>query len=233
MHRQRTVTPFIAFLLLVTLILLAACGGGSSSAPDAHQLIKDAQAAFKKVTAYHFNLNAQNAGAGGFVAIRSADGDTLVPDKLQANATADVLGNVVDVKIIAIGSKQYVTDPITGKWTTASDLLDPRTLSNPQTGVVAILGEIQNPSTPQDSTSNGRPCWSIDGKLDAQYLAAITGGGAPAGNMVNVTICIGKTDKLPYTVRVNGIAITGDTDKTIRTFTLSKFNESLSITAPI
>lgn len=226
-------TSFVSFLLLVTLALLSACGGSSSSAPDAHQLIKDAQTAFQKVTAYHFKLDAQNAGAGSFVAIQSADGDTLVPDKLQAKAAANVLGNVVDVKIIAIGSKQYVTDPITGKWTTASNLLDPRTLSDSQTGVVAILGQIQNPTTPQDSTSDGRPCWSMNGKLDAKYLAGITGGGTTAGKLVNVTLCIGKTDKLPYMVRVNGVAITGDTDKTVRTFTLSKFNESLSISAPI
>jgi hypothetical protein len=222
----------LSLLLLTALALLAACGG-SSSAPDAHQLIKDAQTAFQKVTSYHFNLTAENAGAGGFVAIKGADGDTLVPDKLQANANALVLGNVVQVKIIAIGSKQYVTDPISGKWTTASNLLDPRTLSDSNTGVIAILGEVQNPSTPQDSTSNGRPCWSIDGKLDAKYLAGITGGGTATGKQVNVTLCIGKSDKLPYMVRVNGVAISGDTDKTVRTFTLSKFNEQLSISAPI
>lgn len=232
-HRNSVVTALVSLLLLIPLALLTACGGSSNSAPDAHQLIKDAQAAFEKVTAYHFKLDAQNAGAGSFVAIRSADGDTLVPDKLQANADAQILGNLVQVKIIAIGDKQYVTDPITGKWTTASNLLDPRTLSNPKTGVVAILGQVQNPSTPQDSTSDGRPCWSINGKLDAQYLSGITGSDAAAGKMVNVTLCIGKTDKLPYMVRVNGVAVSGDSDKTVRTFTLSQFNETLSITAPI
>ena len=236
MRRHRViVTPIVSLLLLIVLALLSACGGSSSSSavPDAHQLIKDAQAAFQKVTAYHFKLDAQNAGAGSFVAIKSADGDTLVPDKLQANADAVVLGNVVQVKIIAIGDKQYVTDPITGKWTTASNLLDPRTLSNPQTGVVAILGQIQNPSTPKDSTSDNRPCWSIDGKLDAKYLQGIVGSDAQAGKIVNVTVCIGKSDKLPYMVRVTGVAVSGDTDKTVRTFTLSQFNETLSITAPI
>ena len=230
--RDNARLSLLSCLLLVALVLLAACGGGSST-PDAHQLIKDAQTAFQKVTSYHFNLTAENAGAGNFVAIKSADGDTLVPNKLQANANALVLGNVVQVKIIAIGSKQYVTDPISGKWTTASNLLDPRTLSDSNTGVIAILGEVQNPSTPQASTSNGRPCWSIDGKLDAKYLAGITGGGTTAGKQVNVTLCIGKSDKLPYMVRVNGIAISGDTDKTVRTFTLSKFNEQLSISAPM
>ena len=69
--------------------------------------------------------------------------------------------------------------------------------------------------------------------LDAKYLAGITGGGAPAGTMDAVTICIGKSDNLPYLMKVTGIAADGDTKQTVRTFKLSKFNESLTITAPI
>jgi hypothetical protein len=84
-----------------------------------------------------------------------------------------------------------------------------------------------------DANVDGTPCWSIDGTLDAQYLAGITGGGAPAGSTVKVTTCIGKSDNLPYLIKMTGIAAQGDTDKTVRTFKLSKFNESLTITAPI
>ncbi len=231
----RPTLPISALILLALTLILAACGGGNttSTTPDAHQLIKNAQAAFQKVTAYHFNLAADNAGAGGFLVVKSADGDTLVPDKLRADANAVVLGNVVKVKIVSIGAKQYVTDPITGRWTPTSGLIDPRGLSNSQTGVVAVLGQIENPSTPTDNSVDGTPCWSINGKLDAKYLQGITGGGAPAGTKVNVTTCIGKSDNLPYLIRINGIAIQGDTDKTVRTFKLSKFNEALTIAAPV
>lgn len=230
----RPTLPISALILLALTLVLAACGGGNTtSTPDARQVLKNAQAAFQKVTAYHFNLDAANAGAGSFLVVRSADGDTLVPDKLKGNANAVVLGNVVKVQFISIGARQYVTDPITGRWRPASGLLDPRTLSNPQTGVVALLGQIENPTTPKDSNVDGTDCWSIDGKLDAKYLQGITGGGAPAGTKVNVTTCIGKSDNLPYLIRINGIAIQGDTDKTVRTFKLSKFNEALTIAAPV
>src|SRR5581483_7231285 len=122
-----------------------------------------------------------------------------------------------------IGDKQYITDPITGKWTEAPGVFDPRTLSNPQTGISAILGHIQNPSTPTDSNVDGTPCWSTSGTLDAKYLSGITGNsGAAAGNTVNVTTCIGKSDKLPYLIKMSGVAVQGDTDKTVRTFKLSK-----------
>ncbi len=235
MNRRRARTASLATVylacLLAIMFALAACGG--SNAPTAQQLIKNAQAAIQKVKSYHFNLVVDNPGEGEVLTIKSADGDVLVPDKLQAKANALVFGNVVNVRIIAIGDKQYVTDPITGSWTAANGLLDPRALSDSKTGVGAILGHIQNPSMPTDANVDGTPCWNIDGKLEAKYLAGITSGTAPAGSMVAVTTCIGKADNLPYLIRLSGIAARGDTAKTVRTFKLSKFGETLVITAPI
>src|SRR6266849_5582942 len=137
--------------LVVCVLVLTACGGGTSTTPDAHTLITQAQAAVQKVTAYHFNLTVDNPGTGSVLVIKTADGDILVPDKLKANANVLILGNVVQVQLVTIGDKQYVTDPITNQWRQTSGLLDPRTLSNSKTGVAVILGQIQNPSTPSDA----------------------------------------------------------------------------------
>jgi len=219
-------------LLFLFLLLLAACGGSSNSqTPDANQLLKDAQAAIQRVTSYHFKLVTANPGTEAKLPIISAEGDILVPDKLKANANALFAGNIVQVQIIAIGNQQYVLLFGAGQATTG--LLDPRTLSDPQKGVASILGHIQNPSTPSDSTISGKPCWKIDGKLDPTYLSGITGGGAPAGSTDDISSCIGKTDKLPYQIIIKGPAAAGDTDKTVRTFTLSNFGEQVTIEAPI
>ncbi len=218
-------------LLLLLMFFLTACGGSDSSPPDAKQLIKDAQAAILRVTSYHFKLVTANVGTAAKLPIVSAEGDIVVPDKLKANANALLLGNIVQVQVIAIGNQQYIL--LFGAWQTTTGLLDPRTLSDPQKGVASILGHIQNPSTPTDSTVDGRPCWKINGKLDPSYLAGITGGGAPAGSTDDITSCIGKTDKLPYQIIIKGPAATGDTDKTVRTFTLSNFGENVTIEAPI
>lgn len=219
--------------IVVTLIVTTHRGGTSGNAPTSQQLIKNAQAAIQKVSSYHFNLAVDNPGTGGVLVIKSADGDIQVPHRLKANASVLILGNVVQVQIITIDSNQYVTDPITGNWTHTSGLLDPRTLSDSNTGVAAILGHIQNPSSPSDATVGSTPCWSINGTLDAKYLASITGGGAPAGSTVAVTACIGKSDNLPYQIKMTGVAAAGDNKNTVRTFTLSKFGEGLTINAPI
>ncbi len=224
--------PMLGLCLLGLMLLLAACGGGGSTATaDANQLIKDAQAAIRAVTSYHFKLVADNIGTASKLPITSAEGDILVPDKLKANANALFAGNSVQVQIIAIGNQQYIF--LFGGWQTTTGLLDPRTLSDPQSGVAAILGHIQNPSTPSDSTVGGRSCWNITGKLDPTFLAGITGGGAPAGTIDDVSTCIGKSDKLPYQIVIKGPAAAGDTNKTVRTFTLSNLGEQVTIEAPI
>ena len=226
------------YILLTTLcgmlalgLILAGCGGGNTSnVPSAQQLIKNARAAIQKVTSYHFNLKAQNIGTASSLPIQSADGDIVVPDRLQANANVVFGGATVQARIITIGNDEYLN--VLGGWQKTSGLIDPRTLADPQTGVAALLGKLQNLSTPKDSSSNGTPCWSVTGKLDASNLAGITGGGAPAGTMDEVTTCIGKSDNLPYLIVIKGIAATGDTAATTRTFTLSKFNEQITIVAP-
>lgn len=215
---------------LALALLLPGCGGSSASTPSAQQLISQARAAIGKVTAYHFLLKAQNIGTTGPLPIQSAEGDIVVPDRLQANASVVFNGGSAQAQIIAIGNTQYVN--VLGSWQQTTGLLDPRVLSDPQTGVAALLGHVQNPDTPSDSTSNGTPCWSIKGKLQASYLAGITGGGVPAGTTDDVTVCIGKHDTLPYLMLIQGIAAQGDTAKTVRTFTLSKFNEQITIVAP-
>ena len=227
-QRLSLLGPFVLLLLAVS-----GCGN-TTSIPDAHQLISKAQTAIKVVTAYHFKLATDHPGTGATLTIVQAEGDIAVPDKLKANATALILGSNAQVQIITIGNQQYITDPITQQWHSTTRLIDPRTLSDPQTGVAAILGHIQNPTTSSDTnvTVNGTACWNVNGKLDPTYLSGITGGGAPAGTMDSVSTCIGKSDNLPYLIRITGIAAAGDTTATVRTFTLSKFNENISITPP-
>jgi lipoprotein LprA len=221
--------------MLLLVLLLTSCGGsgGSSSRPppDVNLIIKDAQAAIQRVTSYHFKLVTDNPGTGGKLPITNAEGDIVVPDKLKANAHALFAGNNVEVQIIAIGNQQYFL--LFGAWQTTTGLLNPRTLSDPQRGVAAILGHIQNPSTPVDSTVSGRSCWKINGKVDPSYLAGITGGGAPTGSTDDITTCIGRSDNLPYQIIIRGPAAAGDTGKTVRTFTLSNFGEQVTIEAPV
>jgi hypothetical protein len=112
-------------------------------------------------------------------------------------------------------------------------LIDPRTLTNPDTGIISVVGKVKNLSKPVGSNANGVPCWSVSGTLDAQDLTFFTGGGAPAGSQLQVSACIGQDDSLPYHIEIVGAAGRGDTPQTSRTFDLSNYNEQITISAPI
>jgi len=202
--------------------------------PTAQQLIASLQKNFRSVSAFHVAMQVDNPGpvAQGQVQIRSADGDVLMPDKVKALASVILSGQAVQVNLISVGSSQFITDPVTGQWRVVKGVLDPRTLTNPDTGLISLINKVQNISQPVSDNVNGTACWRITGQLDAKYIAFFTGGGVPAGTMLHTSACIGQNDALPYQVIITGQAAAGDTPQTTRTFVLSKYNESISINAP-
>lgn len=202
--------------------------------PSVSQLLTSLQKNFRTVSSFHVVLQVQNPGPVGAdqVQIRSANGDVIMPDKVKAQASVILSGQSVSVNLISVGDNQFITDPITGQWRVIKGVLDPRTLTNPDTGIISLVSKVQNVSEPVSDVVNNVPCWRIKGQLDAKYLAFFTGGGVPAGTMLKTTACIGKGDSLPYQVSVVGLAAAGDSAQTTRTFDISNYNEAITITAP-
>ncbi len=235
-------TSLLIPLCLATTLLLASCRlpwqhspfNGASPKPTAQQLLAAVHKSFSSVSAFHVVMRVQNAGstAGSQFQIRNADGDVVLPDKIKAQATVILSGQAVTVNLISIGDTQFITDPVTGQWRVIKGALDPRTLTNPNTGIISVVSQLQNANTPTDDTINGIPCWRITGKLEAKTLAFITGGGVPANSVLQTSECIGKNDSLLYQVIVTGQAAASYTPQTTLTFLLSNYNEHVIITAP-
>ena len=202
--------------------------------PTAQQLFASMQKNFRTVNSFHVIMKTSNLGtsSGNHIQIRSAEGDVVMPDKVKAQASVILSGQNVTVNLISFGATQYITDPITGQWRVVKGVLDPRTLTNPDTGIISLAGKLQNVSTPTDDAANGVPCWRVNGLLDAKYIAFFTGGGVPAGTLLQTSICVGKTDGLPHNLSVVGRATSTDTAQTSRTFDISNYNENISIVAP-
>ncbi len=201
--------------------------------PTTQQLLTTLQKKFRTVTSFHVLMQVQNPGPaeGSAVQIRAANGDVVMPDKIKAQASVVLSGQNVDVNLVSVGNQQVITDPLTGQWRVIKGVLDPRTLTNPDTGIISLIGKVQNLSQPVADTVNKAPCWRINGQLDAKYIAFLTGG-APAGSMLQTTACIGQSDALPYRITVVGVAGAGDTAQTTRIFDLSNYNENITITMP-
>jgi len=202
--------------------------------PTAQQVLSTMQKNFRSVTSFHVVMKVDNLGnaSGSEIQIRSADGDVIMPDKVKAQANVLFSGQPVSVKLVSIGETQYLTDPITGQWRVVKGVLNASSLTNPDTGIISFASKLQDAKGPVDDVVNGVPCWRVTGLMDAKNLAFLTGGGVPAGTMLQTSVCAGKADGLPYQLAAVGQAAASDTAQTSRTFTLSGFNESISITAP-
>jgi len=244
---QRSLGRTLAFLALCVAgaIIITSCkfpwqhtttvtASNLGAQPTAQQVISTMQKNFHSVTAFHVNMKVENLGTAseGSIQIRNADGDVLMPDRVKAQATVLLSGQVVTIELISIASTQYITDPITGQWRVVTGILNASTLTNPDTGIISLASKLSGLSKPVNDSVNSVPCWRVNGQLDASYLAFLTGGGLPAGTMLATSVCAGVADGLPYQLIVTGRAAKSDTAQTVRTFTISNFNENVTITAP-
>src|SRR6266516_3231331 len=182
----------LAFIILclTCILLISGCSfpwrqhSSASSAntpiPTTQQLLANLQKNFRAVSSFHVILQVKNPGPAPSdrVHIRTANGDVLMPDKVKAQASVMLSGQPVTVNLISIGSNQFITDPITGQWRVIKGVLDPRTLTNPNTGLISLIGKLQNVSSPTSDVANQVPCWhnATDKCLHRQVrLAALSG----------------------------------------------------------
>lgn len=202
--------------------------------PTTAQLLTSLQKSFRAASSFHVTMQVQNPGPvqQDQIQIRTADGDVVMPDKVKAQATVLMSSQSLTVNLISVGNNQFITDPVTGQWRVIKGVLDPRTLTNPNTGIISVVSKVQQVSQPVSDVVGGNPCWRITGQLDAKDLAFFTGGGVPGGTLLQTSACIGKGDSLPYLVSVTGQAAVGDTSQTTRIFTMSNYNENITISAP-
>jgi hypothetical protein len=97
---------------------------------------------------------------------------------------------------------------------------------------------MQNPKNAGDDTISGDgDCWLVEGNVPSGALAAVVGGDPSGTTPIDTTVCVaknldGQNLRQLYEIIVKGAAADGDTAQTTRTFTLSKFNESVDIQQP-
>jgi lipoprotein LprG len=214
-------------------LVLAACGSSAKTSPyTSPQLIQKASTNFAQDSALHFTLTATNIAPGDF-AVTQAHGDVVRPDKIEIHGIDEITSGVTaGIGIIIIGSNQYVSFGDTGTYKATNQLPDLLAIFSPSQGIGAILSQMQNPSSPVDDTVNGVDCWRITGTVSSTLLAPITGNPPATPTNVKTTLWIDQNDYQFNQVVLDGVAATGDTPNTTRTFVLSRYNETVTITAP-
>jgi len=226
----RSAGVLLTAALAATLLLLAACGGSSVNTAD---LLKKAQDKLASINTLHFIMKVDHPGTGSVdnPYATLAEGDIRRPDGLSANATVNVGIGSFTVQLIILGSDQWFTNPLTGKFEKTSGFESFLKIFDAQSGLGTLLTALQGPSKPADGSANGTACWKISGTLDPQLLQPLFVDITAAGP-VPTTFCIGKDDNRLYSAELTGKVTTGDTDQTVRTFFLSKFDTPVTINTP-
>lgn len=231
-HSWRWLAPAIISALIGVTVLLAGCG---TSTPSATSVLQAGQRQFSSLSAFHFVLTTQSPGgptnAFPFYPLK-AEGDVALPDKVKSSLTISVGVLDVTTQVIAIGNQGWLLDPTSNKWTTNSEIAGLASIFNAQTGLPSLITQIDQPSTPTDRAIGTLHCWSIDGTLSEAKVASLLGTTPPSSAPLNVSVCIGQSDHEVYLITLKGALFPGDTAQTEHDITLSKFNESTTITAP-
>jgi hypothetical protein len=183
---------------------------------------------------FHFLLTHEN-GATQIVLdleMERAEGEVIVPDRLRADVEAEGPGGVdVDTEVIAIGDDLFFENPFGGGFVDADfslqDILDP------VGGVASLLRTAPDDADFAGSeTIDGVDTQRVTATVDSGLLADLIPGG-DEGFVVEVTIWIGKEDRLPYRILLVGPLNEEDPEDIERLIDISDFNaEDVEIEAP-
>ena len=217
-------------LLILAALSLASCGGSADLPPD--QVLNKASTAIGTATSFHFLFEAskpEKPVPGLFVS--KAEGSVAKPDKLSASVDATMAGFAVNVKAIVNGQDQYMTDPVTGKWSKASAELNVTQYFDPAKGAASILTGLKGPTADGHESVDGTDCYRIKGKVPASALQALSPDVSGASDL-NTTLWIGSSDFLVRRVKLEGPFAQSEPSNMVRTITFSDYNKDVKIEPP-
>lgn len=228
-------------LVLVALPLAAACGGDGEEAgptpatlPPPEEVLPKLVERVGAVKSFHFRLEHE----GGLspiplgLKLKTADGDIVVPDRMQAELEAEAGGALVRVEVIGIGEEGWITNPFSREWqplpegTVISDIFDPAA------GIKAVANSLQEVRVAAIEKVGGRETYLLEGQVDSGVLEAAAPIAEP-GLTVTVKVWADVEDYTIRQVRLEGPFAPEEPVGIVRILFLSKFDEPVSIEPPV
>jgi lipoprotein LprG len=225
---------FLGFItLLVAAAAYVACGGGGGAdGVDAAQVLSRATAAVRQVKTLHFKLTHENGTTPMPLSLElvSAEGDVVVPDKLEAALRARASAINVQVDVIGIGNDTWVTNPFSRRWekvpgVTLADIADPAAL------VDTLVQELDDVRATGRQQVDGVDCYRLEGTMASDALTDALPSAEP-GHTARVSLWVGEADSLPRRARIAGRLAAGEPDNIVRQLDFSNFDAPVTIQAP-
>jgi hypothetical protein len=226
----REVARVLACLGLALSLVAAGCGGGGSPAPA--KLVDVSAARTEQVKSFHFTLDIEKVPhTTTGLQLTAAEGDVLVPDRLSAQVTGNFAGIPLTTRLVSVGGKLWIKNPLTGSWQKVDIGTTPAFLLNPQKGVLGVMRGITELRADGSEDVAGVATTRVRGKADVAKVAPLVAVSAGTGT-VEVTLWIGKHDEVLRRIQVVGAIARGEPADATRVVEISRLREPVTIKAP-
>ena len=247
-RRRSTIVAFLfAGLFLSTLFTPRAAGAQEA---DAAALLNTAVERMKTVQSFRFELSTVQGTSVimNNLELAGVKGAVQRPDRFQATITARVAIVDVDVQIVGIGNRLWVTDPLANRETyievtkdvagepTVSEAL--ATLVNPDKILLTAVGLVQNPEIDGTESIDGVKTTRITGTVDfrnlPQYQQATPQATSDflALEEMPITIWIDE-EGIVRSMELEGPITADESPDVVRRLDLSDIDEQIDITEPV
>jgi hypothetical protein len=211
---------------------LAGCGSSTKTVPAATLLV-GSRRTLNAATAVHFTVTSDRLPSSGTV-LESGSGDLTRPSELRGSFQIAIDSLPTSISIIEADNKFYVKLPFASKYQLSNPSKfgfgDPAQLINPSTGISRLLTRIAGPRLTGRTRVNGEVLERITGTVPGNLLTEFLPDAAPA-KPVQVVLGINPKSYQVRQVQVTGPFASAGTQSTYLV-TLTKYNETVAITAP-
>jgi hypothetical protein len=143
------------------------------------------------------------------------------------------MGNMAfELQTIAVGDRQYLTNPLSGQWQDATGTLLLPSLLDPERGLAALVRRAERLEKRGRASQDGVDAYHLAGPLPAEALARLVGVASPASGSVESELWFGAADFRLRRARLVGPVVADEPPNLERVLTLSDFDAPLQIDPP-
>ena len=222
-----------AALSLVLCASFAGCASNKAENMTTADILTKSYDSMQAAKSFHFTMVHDTSGTpiSKDILMTKLAGDIVSPDKLQATIDGTYASTAIEVKLVTVSGKTYMTNPISGIWEVAPDSFKVLSVFDPGTGVAAIIKGLTDASNLGDEKVGKTQCYHLSGNVLSETLAPLTGTTA-TGVKIGTEVWIDQKTFLVQQVKLTGKITDSETDGITRTLNFTNYNKNIDIELP-